>query len=341
MQQQKLGVGPLLGKDGTLNETGYATSLVKNYDRGAIKASRLRIKEWDYFLLYNGDYGVALTLADNGYMGLVSASFLDFSLGAQHTESKMFFFPMGKLKLPAASGKGRSAYGAKGYEAEFTYDENTVSLYLRIDNAGGYPLLIDAVLSDAPRDSMVIATPFDNPKAFYYNQKIIGYRAKADITFGGKKYFLRQEDSYGMLDWGRGVWTYDNTWYWGAGQGEVDGHTFGFNIGYGFGRNKNATENMLFYDGIAHKLEHVAFNIPQKNGRDDYMSPWAFTSSDNRFEMLFSPILDRAALTSLGIILSDQHQVFGYFDGTAVLDDGSSITLNRFLGFAEKVRNKW
>jgi hypothetical protein len=112
-------------------------------------------------------------------------------------------------------------------------------------------------------------------------------------------------------------------------------------LGYGFGDISSATENMLFYDG-AHKLEHVTFNIPKKDdGSPDYLSPWQFTSSDGRFEATFNPILDRSAYTSFGILLSDQHQVFGYFNGTAILDSGESLKFENLLGFAEKVRNKW
>ena len=99
---------------------------------------------------------------------------------------------------------------------------------------------------------------------------------------------------------------------------------------------------MLFYDGHAHKLEQVRFHIPgEKEGREKYLEPWYFTSSDDRLDLTFVPILDRKAYTSAGIILSDQHQVFGYFDGTAVLDDGRKLEIRRMLGFAEKVRNKW
>ena len=71
------------------------------------------------------------------------------------------------------------------------------------------------------------------------------------------------------------------------------------------------------------------------------MSPWRFTSNDGRFEALFEPALDRSALTKVGPLCSDQHQVFGTFTGSAVLNDGQRIHLDRFFGFAEKVRNKW
>ena len=68
---------------------------------------------------------------------------------------------------------------------------------------------------------------------------------------------------------------------------------FGWNIGYGFGDTSAASENMLFYGGKAHKLSQVRFHIPQREGRDDFLSPWRFTSDDGRFEMKFVPILDR------------------------------------------------
>ena len=48
---------------------------MKEYDRSRIKAGKTRIKEWDYYLIHNDRFGVALTVADNSYMGLVSISF--------------------------------------------------------------------------------------------------------------------------------------------------------------------------------------------------------------------------------------------------------------------------
>jgi len=70
--------GNLLDSEGNLEQAGYATSLVRKYDRKAIRGEKLRIKEWDYYLIYNDHFGVALTVDDNSYMGLMSISFLDF-----------------------------------------------------------------------------------------------------------------------------------------------------------------------------------------------------------------------------------------------------------------------
>ncbi|NTV90298.1 MAG: DUF2804 domain-containing protein [Clostridiales bacterium] len=344
MEQVRLQPGKLLDKKGRLLERGYATSLVRDYDRRDIRAGALRIKEWDYYIVYNEDYGVAMTLDDNSYMGLISATFLDFRNRTEHTVSPMTILPMGRTGLPSSSKQGDAAFHNSKVSLEYKNDGRSRRLLLDMkDFDEGMPFTAEIELTDEPRDCMVIATPFPkNEKAFYYNQKIIGMRAKGNMTYKGKTYEFKPENSFGIMDWGRGVWTYENTWYWGAGQGLVNGKVFGFNIGYGFGDTSAATENMLFYEGIAHKLDNIEFIIPKdKSGSYEFMKPWIYTSSDGRFEMDFTPCLDRKSYTSLGIILSDQHQVFGYFDGNAVLDDGTKLHLEHFLGFAEVVRNKW
>ena len=55
----------LLDEQGKLIEPGYSKGLLMDYDRKAIKGGALRIKEWDYYLIANNDYAVALTIADN------------------------------------------------------------------------------------------------------------------------------------------------------------------------------------------------------------------------------------------------------------------------------------
>lgn len=361
--------GPLLDKKGHLTQTGFAKNLILDYDRSKIKANALRIKEWDYYLIANDDFAVALTVADNGYMSLESYSLIDFRIPWERTTGPIGAFPMGKRKLPRTSTIGdTAAFGKKhfmhfenpGIDAE-GYTRRRLSFHLD-DFLDGKPFDGEILLTEAPGDSIVVATPFkEKATAFYYNQKINCMTAEGKVVFDGKEYIFTPDKSFACLDWGRGVWTYENTWYWGSASGMLDGKRFGFNIGYGFGDNP-ATENMLFYDGKAHKLSEVKFNIPMipktykthgscctPSGQEietadlteDYMSPWTFTSDDGRFEMDFVPIIDRASLTDVKIICSDQHQVFGKFTGKAVLDDGTVLEIKDFLGFAEKVYNKW
>lgn len=341
--QHKLKRGDLLNENGELVEAGYATSLVKAYDRKKIKANKMRIKEWDYYLIYNNDFGVALTIDDNSYMAMNSFTLLNFKNQTETTKSFMHVLTNGKTNFPATSKSGNVSAKHENYTLEFLNNGKARMLKVWIKNfENGNDLSGEFMLFSEPKDSMVIATPFAEKKThFYYNQKIVGFKVKGKIVIG-KKVIEFDEPTRAILDWGRGVWTYKNTWYWGAGAGIVNGKEVGFNIGYGFGDTSAASENMLFVDGKAHKLENVTFNIPtNEKGKEEFLKPWTFSSSDGRFEMNFEPVIDRHSNANVVVISSNQHQVFGKFSGIMILDDGSKLEIKDFLGFAEKVVNKW
>ena len=329
----------LLDSNGELREPGWSRSLAQKYRRSMIKAPKFRIKEWDYYLVVNDKFAAAFTISDDGYIGLQSVSLLVFGDDPhEHTETVLNAFPMGKLKLPEDSSFGTTKYSDGRLQMSFETKYMKRHIKCHFENfIDGKPLDADIVLDQPPMDSMVIATPWPEKHAFYYNQKINCMRASGYVGFDGVKYEFDPQTDFGTLDWGRGVWTYDNTWFWGSGNADVNGNSFGWNIGYGFGDTSAASENILFWNGTAHKLDDVVFNIPE-NG---YMDTWTFTSSDGRFEMTFEPVLDRAACLDYKIIVSDQHQVFGKMSGTAILDDGTEIEIKDVMCFVEKVHNRY
>ena len=343
MQKEMRNAGLLLDQEGHLKETGWARSLLKTYRRSDIKAEPWRIKEWDYYLVANNHYGVALTMADNSYMGMISASVLWFDEGKETTSSIITPLPMGSFRMPESSQNGKCDYYGKEVELHFIKEKGMRHLICHFLNfKEDMPLDVDIVLTDEPEESMVIATPFKkDPEAFYYNQKINCMRADGMVQLGRDVFNFSKENSFGTLDWGRGVWTYANTWYWSSASGIADGHTFGWNFGYGFGDTNNATENMLFFDGRAHKLNEVKFHMPKLGGKDKLLKPWRITSDDGRVRLLFEPVLDRASDTNALIVRSNQHQVFGKFTGICRLDDGTKVIIHNFMGFAEKVKNRW
>ena len=166
--------GPLLDAQGQLIEKGYQTRLSRVYDRSAIRAGALRIKEWDYYCVTSGSKVLALTIADNSYMGLDSISLLDVDAGWQHTRSIMRAFPMGKTGLPSTSARGDVCVSGRDHFLRFQNDGRVRVLDAQMGNfQPGKSLKAHLVLTDEPEDSMVIATPFaGKPRHFYYNQKI-------------------------------------------------------------------------------------------------------------------------------------------------------------------------
>ena len=230
-------------------------------------------------------------------------------------------------------------------EMTFTCDGKTRHLYGKFHNADkkGNDVTFDVTLTDFPEESMVIATPFDKPGYFYYNQKINCMRAEGRFTVGDTVRKFYPETSLATLDWGRGVWTFDNTWYWGSLQTRLDdGTTFGWNLGYGFGNTSAASEDMLFYGGKSHKIGRTKFVITgDDTGNPQFMSKWRILSEDGRLDCTFKPLIDRYEPFDLKVMCMIPHQVFGYVSGKCVLDDGTVIELKQKLCFAEKVHNKW
>jgi len=211
---------PLLDGSGNLTQPGYAKKLLPVYRR----ADKLRIKEWDYYLINNGRFALALTVDDNGYMGLDSISLLDFENGWEITNSPMSFMPLGKLRMPETSAEGDVSHGGKKHLISFKHaGPGRRVLDARMDNFGpGGAITAHIELFDEPEDSMVICTPFDKPGHFYYNQKINCMRAEGEVSYNSVKYVFDPSESFAVLDWGRGVWTYHNTWYWGSASYHVD-----------------------------------------------------------------------------------------------------------------------
>ncbi|MBN2852700.1 MAG: DUF2804 domain-containing protein [Clostridia bacterium] len=339
MQKEIIEKGNLHREKGVLNEIGWSRNLLLDYDRKLVKAPGFLIKEWDYYAVLNDKFGVALTIADNGYLGFISATFFDFSVPEEHTKTIMTVMPLGKFKMPGTSERGNVTYENKEVTIDFIKEDEQRILKFSIKNFHENKSFTGDVILHQPRDmeSITIVTPFTKKNRFYYNQKINCMKASGKITFNDREYDFENNESYGVLDWGRGVWTYENTWYWSSASGKLNGELFGFNLGYGFGDTSSATENAVFYQGKVNKLGHVEFIIPE----DSYLDNWKITSDDHRIELMFEPVIDRNSSTKVLFLGSDQHQVFGYFSGKIILDDFREILLDRFFGFAEKVFNKW
>lgn len=166
----------LLNASGNIANPGFAKKLLWTYSRADIKAPKMRIKEWDYYYIGNQDYGLALTISDSGYVSCLSASILEFGKSPlQMNDSELGMLPLGKMNLPATSEAGNIHAKVGTANMSFDNDGEVRHLYGVYNNYcnTGKSLKFDVALSDFPEESMVIATPFDKDKHFYYNQKLI------------------------------------------------------------------------------------------------------------------------------------------------------------------------
>lgn len=341
MDHKIQGRGKLLTPDGRVSEPGWANALVLEYSPNDVKANKLRVKEWDYYMVMRGDgeYAFSTVQADNRYMGLRTATIFDFEAKTKIDWLIPQILPLNKLPMPTDSSTGDICYKSKLGTLEYRHENGgrrLVGKYVKTPLAGA--MEFDIFMKQPEMDTMVIATPWrEDPQAFYYNQKINCMPASGYVKTKDRTFEFDAETDFGTLDWGRGVWTYDNTWYWGSGNAWINGKSFGFNIGYGFGDTSAASENMIFYDGKCHKLDRLYFDFKQ----EDIMAPWKIVSSDGRFDMDFTPVYDNRTDLNIGVLRQDAHQIFGKLNGDAILDDGTKLEIRDVMVFNEQVRNKY
>lgn len=338
MQNEIKAPQKLLNEQGHLANPGWARRLYYEYNPEDMKVPRAAAKEWDYYAVGGDDLVLALTVNDFGIFGMATISLLkpkeNFNLTK---DSRVMGMP---LEQPR-DDKGCCYIRTQDTEIIFIRKGN--KHYLKADMADfdgqGNAIHVDVTLDMPDTDRMVIATPFDEgPQHFYLNEKINCLSASGTIAMGDFRHSFDPDKDMAVLDWGRGYWPAHNVWFWGSASGKLNGKNLGWNIGYGFGNLSHATENMIFYDGVAHKFDQIDFGIPEEG----FMArPWHMRSNDGRFDMEFVPLMDRITAADLSQPGSDQNQVFGYYNGKCVLDDGTVLEVKDFFGFAEEVHNNW
>jgi hypothetical protein len=330
--------------NGTVNGEGWARRAIWRYVRRNVHASALRIKEWDYYATYVGKekLWVCMTMSDLGYAGLISVSVIDLNLKKFAQQDDITILPLGSTKLPPTSLHDHEInFVGKHMNITFSKDGTRRAIHAVVPNLvlpnGQVGLDADfAMVQNETVESINIQTTWvEDRSLFYLNEKVNGLETRGTVKMGNNTSNIF-DDSYTVLDWGRGVWKYQGRWYWSSATGIANGHKIGFNFGYGFSDRSPATENVIFYDDKIHKLDDVKFNIPE-----GYMDPWTVVSSDGRVDLKFVPDVNRFSKMNFVVIKSVQNQIFGTFSGTLKLDDGTVVKINDIHGFAEDVFNRW
>jgi hypothetical protein len=344
MQTEITKPSPLLNADGSLEQVGWARQPLLECNLEAARfytikiLQRFRIKRWDYYAVFTPRRFFSATIADLGYAGNIFVYNMDFENQELHEEGLVIPFGKG-VELPRTSIEGNSHF--ENDKASLTFSVRPDQRHLTVSWPGfnkGAGIQAEITLS-CPQDSesMNIVIPIGKNR-FYYNRKINCLPAGGWVKSGLITEVLSPKNCSGSLDWGRGVWEYQSYWNWASTSGYLaDGRPVGLNLGCGFGDLSRAGENAIILENRLHKLGEVKFDyIP-----GDYMKPWKFSDLEGRLDLVFSPFRDRTAKTNLGIIKSEVHQMFGYYNGNIVSDNGETIELKDLVGFAEEHHARW
>ena len=331
----------VLNNQGAPQSFGWSRQPEFFYDPALVWASRRRLSESDRYIVFSPSHLVIFEIKDEGYKGYTGISVISLKDKKRSTQLFHSLLPMGSYELPPESESGVIKFRHKKSSLEFIPRDGGIRI-IRADipRFGRHRSLRSELVLTEPAiaESLCTNMPWQGERtAFRYSRRCPWYTVEGVVQFGTSEILFTRGKSWGVFDWNRGFRPRSDVHYWASACGMAGENLIGFCVGYSSADSSAGTENAFFIDGRLHKLDQVTFNIPPS----DWLSPWRFTSNDNRLEMIFTPHQERIERNRVLMFSSTRRQVCGFFSGKAVLDDGSVLEFQNITGFAERNKTRF
>jgi len=330
----------VLDDKGQPRNFGWSRQPLFFYDPALIYAPRRVLTQSDRYIAHTPTHMIVFEVKDDGWLEQMSISIISMRDKKRSTQSFKRMMPLGFSQMPNNSETGSVRWRRKKTRLDFISMENgTKIIKADIPEFGNHRSLRGALILTPHESShsLVTCQPWRNAKkAFRYTRCSPWYFAEGMLQFGSAEIIFTRGIAWGVFDWYRCVRPKADIRYWAVASGIIEGRHMGLCVGYSWADSSQGTENGFFIDGVLHKLDQVTFHIPLSN----WLSPWRFTSNDNRLEMKFQPHQERIDRRRLGFHNSTRRQICGFFSGKVHLDDNTIIEFQHLTGFAERSKTR-
>ncbi|TGK61575.1 DUF2804 domain-containing protein [Leptospira wolffii] len=303
-----------------------------------LKGNWLRKKKWNYWCFYDEEFLASFTVSDVDYAGVIFCYWLDRKTG-EFVESTLLT-PFGSGTMLGQTVANNATYEGKNGFLRFQTNEDG-DYIIKVDFMSGTKKSIQADLKlQVPEnwESLNVTVPWSS-RRFQFTHKLFGLGAQGTVKVPGKTHTFQPKTSFGVLDFGRGIWPYSTKWNWASMSYRPGGNeVYGVNLGGGWTDGTGTTENALLINGRIYKIPSVvAFEFDKKNPE----KPWVIYSKESKaVELVLTPDFHRKAVSNVGIIASRVDQMIGSFEG--VLRVGKSeFRIEKGQGWAENHTARW
>lgn len=287
-----------------------------------------RNKRWDYWGIVSPRYVLGMTVANLDYAHASQLYLYDRESGRVITADSTSIGPGDVLvpdELPPLvvmedNHKAKLRFMDESGRTVLKASTKHVSAHLSVEPGG---------------DSLGVVVPWSN-RRFQYTLKQLARPVSGTITVDDTEVELNPDESFAVLDRGRGKWPYRMSWNWAAGSGTVNDKRLGLQLGGRWTKGTGVTENGLFVDGrLSYWPDELdwTYNLSKKS------SAWQVRGEN--VDATLTPFHRRHAASNVGIIASSTYQAFGVWSGFAVDADGVRHTLDGLTGWAEQAKNRW
>lgn len=150
---------------------------------------------------------------------------------------------------------------------------------------------------------------------------------------GRKNYTVEMDEGIALVDVSKAFFPYTSFWNWATCAGHDDqGRLVALNLGEGINiRGEEFNDNCLWVDGSIYFLGQPRFEFDGKA----LLKPWHIETGTRSCMLDFEPQGERHGKVNALVVMSDFHQPYGTFNGTATDPDGCVNRIDDYFGVAE------
>lgn len=341
---------PLVNADGRLNPHAIGWMRQPLIDTSGIKSSSRwgRNKRWEYWCILTPEHLLALTVSSLDYAGVYEVWVYERATGKSWGETAIAPLPL--LRIPKSLGQGNIDL-TQG-RLSIGIHESRKGTRLRARIPGAEFQVFVPLPPDHERLGVVVPWSRD---LFQYTVKDLGRPARGWVRCNRKSTRF-SDDSWAVLDHGRGRWPREVEWNWGTANGEISGwkilfdrdylashpdaREYTYRLGIQFGAKwtdgSGITENSVFFDGHIYKIHD---DVTLIYDLDNPLEPWHIVGGG--LDLTLKPFHNKQSRTDLKYVASRTDQLFGTYSGVVMIPGVGTMMITDLIGFAEDVMQRW
>ncbi|RNF40098.1 DUF2804 domain-containing protein [Planococcus salinus] len=297
----------------------------------------MRKKKWNYWCVFGEEIMFSATISHLDYATVCFVYFLNYETQRFHEKTVVVPFTR-QLKL-SPQVLDPSHFRHDGMTIQSVHSQLETHLTVTVEDFDGEPLYANLQIQHPERyDSLNVVVPW-NRQTFQFTGKHHTLPTSGTVKIGSQRFEFEPDESFAVLDYGRGVWPRNSFWNWAMASQRSHGRIIGLNFGGHWTDGTGMTENAFFVNGKMTKIhEDVLFRYNRLN----YKEPWlVHTKFSDDVKLTFTPFFERVSKTDVRVVKSEVHQLFGYYNGYVRYPDGKKIKVMQMLGSIEEHDAKW
>ncbi len=292
-----------------------------------------RLKEWQHFAVINSEVFLGFMVLNTHYLSSSFCYCVDRKTGEffeHHVE-----VPGPAAKLSGELWNSASSFVKSDYEIRVInrLDEgfHRAHIDIRGNDKPGVGAMIEMIEDLNALQPLITVLPIAPNRPLYTHKCACPVRGT--ISIGDRRIDLDEKEDIVIIDVQKTFYPYNTFWRWAtcAGYSGKKG-LIALNLVKNFiVDDERWNENVLWVGGKMSPLSAVRFEYDE----DNVLKPWRVKTTDGRCDLTFTPQGERSGKVNYGVIKSDFHQPYGFFNGTAVDADGKKHKIKDFFGVCE------